>query len=139
MISEQTNTGLLENTFMDTFDISVKKFDAIMCAFCLPFLSGNDASKLIADCAEQLNENGVIYISTMEGDESKAGFETTSFTGDSTVFFNYHELHILEKALVENGFLINNIKRQDYIEPNGTNLIDLILIGIKTSGHISAS
>jgi len=111
------------------------KYDAIMCSFCLPFLSVFDACKLIADCAERLNENGIIYISTMEGNESKAGFESTSFTGDSKVFFNYHELQVLEKALLENGFIIDDIRRQNYIEPNGSILIDLILIGIKTSNH----
>ena len=111
------------------------KYDAIMCSFCLPFLSADDACKLIADCAERLNEDGIIYISTMEGNESKAGFESTSFTGDSKVFFNYHELQVLEKALLENGFIIDDIRRQNYIEPNGSILIDLILIGIKTSNH----
>jgi SAM-dependent methyltransferase len=136
-IARQQVTGV-DFGIMDVRLISTlkKKFDAIMCSFCLPFLSGNDACKLIADCAERLNENGVIYISTMEGDETRAGFETTSFTGDSKVFFDYHELHILEKVLLENDFIIKDIRRQDYIEPNGTTLIDLILIGIKTSGHI---
>jgi SAM-dependent methyltransferase len=139
-IARQQITGV-DFEIMDVRLISTikTKFDAIMCAFCLPFLSGEDACNLIADCAGQLNDNGVIYISTMEGDESKAGFETTSFTGNSKVFFNYHELHILEKALLENGFLINDIRRQDYIEPNGTTLIDLILIGIKTSNPMAIS
>lgn len=109
------------------------KYDAIMCSFCLPFLSVSDACKLIADCAERLNEDGIIYISTMEGNESKAGFESTSFTGDSKVFFNYHELPVLEKALLENGFIIDDIRRQNYVEPDGRILIDLILIGIKAS------
>ena len=69
----------------------------------------------------------------MEGNESKAGFESTSFTGDSKVFFNYHELTVLENALLENGFIIDDIRRQNYVEPDGRILIDLILIGIKAS------
>ena len=68
---------------MDIRDILslAMKFDAIMCSFGLPFLSKNDACKLIADCAKCLNKDGVLYISTMEGDESKAGYEATSFSG----------------------------------------------------------
>ena len=106
-------------------------FDAIMCSFCLPFLSKSDTYKLIADCADKLNENGVIYISTMEGDESKAGFETTSFSGDSEIYFNYHKQQDIEKALLGNGFQIENFKRQDYLESDGSALTDMIFIGIK--------
>ena len=66
------------------------KFDSIMCSFCLPFLSKFDTDKLISDCCDRLINNGILYISTMEGNESKAGFESTSFSGDSKVYFNYH-------------------------------------------------
>lgn len=118
---------------MDVRDISTfdTKFDAIMCSFCLPFLSGTDACTLIADCSEKLVKNGVIYISTMEGDASRAGFETTSFSGNSKVYFNYHMQKDLETALLGNGFIIDQIKRQDYYESNGSVTIDLIFIGIK--------
>ena len=66
---------------MDVRDISSipERFDAVMCSFCLPFLSKDDAAKLIADCSALLNPGGVIYLSTMEGDESRAGYEKTSF------------------------------------------------------------
>jgi SAM-dependent methyltransferase len=113
---------------ISTFDT---KFDAIMCSFCLPFLSKSDTSKLIADCGNRLKENGVIYISTMEGDESKAGFETTSFSGDSEIYFNYHKQEDIEKVLLESGFIIEDFKRQDYIESDGSILLDMIFTGIK--------
>jgi ubiquinone/menaquinone biosynthesis C-methylase UbiE len=107
------------------------KFDAIMCSFGLPFLSKNDSNKLIADCSILLNKDGVIYISTMEGNELKAGFESTSFSGDSKVYFNYHQQKDIENALIDNGFLINEIKRQDYKEPDGSILVDMIFIATK--------
>ena len=118
---------------MDVRDISMfdTTFDAIMCSFCLPFLSKSDTHKLLADCALKLKRNGVIYLSTMEGDESKAGFEPTSFSGDAKVYFNYHQQKDLEKALLDNGFRIEDFKRQDYNEPDGSVLTDLIFIGIK--------
>jgi ubiquinone/menaquinone biosynthesis C-methylase UbiE len=106
-------------------------FDAILCSFGLPFLSKSDAVKLIADCAKLLNKKGVIYLSTMEGDESMAGFETTSFSGDSKIYFNYHRQKDLETALTEQGFLICDIRRQDYMLPNGNSLIDMMFIGMK--------
>lgn len=103
-------------------------FDAIMCSFCLPFLSKADAAKLIADCAELLNSGGVIYLSTMEGDESKAGFETTSFSGNSTIYFNYHKLTSLQDAFEKSGFKVLRFERQDYLEPDGSITFDLIFI-----------
>ena len=118
---------------MDVRDIlSIpKKFDAVMCSFCLPFLSKMDAEKLIFDCAEKLNSGGVLYISTMEGDETRAGFESTSFSGDSKIYFNYHRQSDLETAFLKSGFELRQIKSQDYLEPDGSVTTDLIFIGIK--------
>jgi len=106
-------------------------FDAIMCSFCLPFLSKADATKLIADCSMLLNKGGVVYLSTMEGDETRAGFETTSFSGDEGIYFNYHRQHDLEDAFAKNGFEIRQVKLQDYIEPDGSVTTDMIFIAIK--------
>lgn len=107
------------------------QFDAIMCSFCLPFLSSTDANKLISDCSEKLVQNGILYLSTMEGDKSRAGFESTSFSGDSKVYFNYHMQQDLEYSLIKHGFTkVYNI-RQDYCESDGRITIDLIMIAKK--------
>lgn len=103
-----------------------QSFDAIMCSFCLPFLSKSDAAKLIDDCATLLNKGGVIYLSTMEGDENRAGFEKTSFSGNAEVYFNYHIQSDLEDAFVKSGFQLTGIKRQDYIEPDQSVTTDMI-------------
>lgn len=118
---------------MDVRDISAipEKFNAVMCSFCLPFLSKEDAVQLIADCAERLSPSGVLYISTMEGNEEKAGFETTSFSGDSKIYFNYHQQQDLENAFAKSGFEIRQAKLQDYIEPDGSATTDMIFIVIK--------
>jgi trans-aconitate methyltransferase len=118
---------------MDVRDISVipVKFDAIMCSFCLPFLSKADAAKLITDCSVHLISDGVLYVSTMEGNEDRAGFETTSFSGNSEIYFNYHLQQDLEQAFVRNSFEINDTKLQDYIEPDGSTTTDMIFIVVK--------
>lgn len=119
---------------MDVRNISdiPEKFDAIMCSFCLPFLSKNDADRLIADCAERLKPEGVLYISTMEGNEERAGFETTNFSGNSLIYFNYHCQQDLEYAFAQTEFEIRQIKLQDYIEPDETVTTDMIFIAIKS-------
>lgn len=118
---------------MDVRDISAipEKFDAVMCSFCLPFLSKEDAAQLIADCAERLSPSGVLYISTMEGTEERAGFEPTSFSGNSEIYFNYHLQYDLEDAFAKGGFEIRQAKFQDYIEPDGYVTMDMIFIAIK--------
>ncbi len=108
-----------------------QKFDMIMCSFCLPFLSFADTSKLFTDCEAMLNPNGAFYISTMEGTESDAKFEPTSFSGNAEVFFNYYEQPELEKLFLTNNLQIKYTKRQNYQEPDGTSLTDMIFIGVK--------
>lgn len=118
---------------MDVRDISTLdgNFDMVMCSFCFPFLSLSDATKLVADCAGKLNNGGLIYISTMEGTQDEAGFETTSFSGNSEVYFNYFEQHQLEEMLIASQFHIESIKRQEYTEADGTLSTDMIFIGSK--------
>jgi len=118
---------------MDVRNISSlpEVFDAIMCSFCLPFLSNTDAAKLIADCANKLGPGGVLYVSTMEGNEERAGFETTSFSGDAEIYFNYHRQADLEQAFMQSGFEVRQVKLQDYIEPDGSATTDMIFIAVK--------
>jgi 2-polyprenyl-3-methyl-5-hydroxy-6-metoxy-1,4-benzoquinol methylase len=118
---------------MDVRDISSipEKFDAVMCSFCLPFLSKTDAAELIANSSSLLNRGGVIYLSTMEGDETRAGFETTSFSGEAEIYFNYHRQTDLEEVFLQGGFKLIQVKSQDYTEPDGSLTTDLIFIGVK--------
>jgi hypothetical protein len=67
----------------------------------------------------------------MEGDENKAGFESTSFSGAAEVYFNYHRQADLEAAFLKSRFEMVQIKNQDYVEPDGSLTKDLIFIGVK--------
>lgn len=78
------------------------KFDGIICGFCLPYLSNEDSQKLVADCSNLLNENGLIYISFVEGDPNKSGFQIGS-SGDRCYFY-FHCLENLKTLLIENEF-----------------------------------
>ena len=78
------------------------KFDGLICGFCLPYLSEMDCLKLVADSHNLLNQDGLLYISFVEGDPTKSGFQTAS-SGDR-VYFYYHELENVKKALIESNF-----------------------------------
>ena len=78
------------------------KYDGIVCGFCLPYLSQTDSQKLITDCYHLLNENGLIYISFVEGDPNRSGFQASS-SGDRSYFY-FHQLDDLKAKLVESEF-----------------------------------
>jgi predicted TPR repeat methyltransferase len=105
-----------------------KKYDGIMCGFCLPYLSKAEAIILIKDAAGLLNPGGLIYISTMEDNNSNSGYRKGS-TGDE-IFMNYHEESYLCAALEENGFKVIKPDRKTYIH-NNVQTTDLILIAEK--------
>jgi predicted TPR repeat methyltransferase len=108
-----------------------KKFDAIMAGFALPYLTKEEAINLIRDAAELLNENGIFYLSTMEDDYGKSGFQTSS-SGDR-IFIHYHQANYLTQALEENGFKIVELTRIDFPKEDGSKTTDLILIAQKHS------
>src|ERR1035437_9218531 len=104
---------------MDCRDIRTinKKYDAIMCGFCLPYLSKDETIKLIGDASSLLKSNGVVYISTMEDDYSKSGLKKGS-RGDE-IFMHYHEADYLVHTLKENGLNIIDLQRKIYPGDDG--------------------
>jgi len=106
-------------------------YDAIVCAFVLPYLSKDEAAALIADAAKLLNPGGVLYLSTMEDDYARSEWQTSG-SGDR-LFMHYHEGSYLVAALEQNGLKLLKQKRQDFPSPDGKKVTDLILIAVKLS------
>ncbi len=113
---------------MDARDIGKhnKKYDALMCGFCLPYLSKEEAVQLIQDASNILDTDGLIYISTMEDEYSKSGFKKGS-KGDE-IFMYFHHADYLSDALTNNGFEILNLRRIKSELTNGDVVVDLVLI-----------
>jgi 2-polyprenyl-3-methyl-5-hydroxy-6-metoxy-1,4-benzoquinol methylase len=101
---------------MDSRQISElkMKFNGIVCGFCLPYLSMKDSAKLISDSAELLTDDGLIYISFVEGDPDKSGFQVGS-TGDRSYFY-FHNLDKLKAQLMVNEFEEPKIFKVEYIK-----------------------
>jgi 2-polyprenyl-3-methyl-5-hydroxy-6-metoxy-1,4-benzoquinol methylase len=79
------------------------RFDGIISGFCIPYISQQETNFLIEDCNKLLNTNGIIYLSFVEGEESKSGFIKNS-VGDR-VYFYYHELKNILNSLLKNNFV----------------------------------
>jgi len=115
---------------MDTREISRidKKFDAIMCGFCLPYLTMEETAKLISDSAALLNSGAPIYISTMEDAYTNSGFRKGS-TGDE-LFMHYYMENDLTKILLENNFRIVDVTRKKSTMTDNSVVTDLIILAV---------
>ena len=111
-------------------DKLTEKFDAIICGFCMPYLSKEDSIKLIKDCSFLLNKKGILYFSTIEDDYNKSDYETSS-CGQHKLYVYYHQEDYLNEALTKNNFAEVKIKRKNYSKSNGTASTHMIFIAQK--------
>lgn len=105
------------------------KFDAVICGFCLPYLSESDTEKLVQDCYNLLNENGLLYISFVEGNPEESGFISSS--SGERVFFHFHDLNELQKLLTSSGFEKQNVIKVEYPKSENEVEIHTIVISFK--------
>ncbi len=101
-------------------------YSGVMCGFCLPYLTREEAVQFIADAATILTPGGVLYLSTMEDNHTASGWQKSS-TGDD-MYINYHEAIYLIEALSRNNFTLLREQRITYSTAPGKLVIDLILI-----------
>lgn len=78
------------------------KFDGIVGGFCLPYLSKEESDKLIENSYYLLNDDGLIYLSFVEGDPQKSDFKVGS---GGRVFFYYHNLEGIKEKLSKTNFV----------------------------------
>lgn len=114
---------------LDAKDITdlKRKFDAIIASFIFPYLLKEEVCAFIKDAARMLNEDGVLYISTMLGKNTDSGYVGPS--NGVQMYMNYHEVEYLESALVEFGYDIILCKMQPYNYGIDNQGMDIILIG----------
>ena len=106
-------------------------FDGIICGFCIPYVSKDECAKLFSDCASMLSENGILYLSFVEGSEEQSGFKT-NHSGDG-VYFYFHELETIKEQLDSNQFSLKHLIHVDYPKPEGPADVHTIVIAQKQS------
>jgi ubiquinone/menaquinone biosynthesis C-methylase UbiE len=105
------------------------QYNAIMCGFCLPYLSESDCTKLISDCGKILTSDGILYLSFVEGESSQSGYQTGS-SGDRTYFY-YHDLEQISTQLKQQHFEQVKLFHKKFSKSNGTQETHTILIAKK--------
>lgn len=104
-----------------------KKFDAVLCGFCMPYLSKKESIGFINDVYTLLNDGGIFYFSVIESEYNKSESQTSS-DGEHTMFVYYHQADYLQQALDECHFETIHLLRIEYPKPN--NMADTHLIFI---------
>ena len=77
------------------------KYDGIIAGFCLPYLSQTEANELIFNAFNLLNDDGLLYLSFVEGDPDKSQFKASS---GGRVYFNFHDLEALRAQIIREKF-----------------------------------
>ena len=105
------------------------QFNGIMCGFALPYLSKEEARQMIHDSFELMETEGILYISTMQGNYADSKL-TKSSSGKHELFLHYHEKEYLQEALESAGYFV--LKMIDLVTtgPNGE-ANDLVIIAKK--------
>lgn len=110
----------------DIKDISNETFDAIIAAFCIPFLYDEEMLEFLENISQKCKKSGHIYLSAMLG--KGCGFRIPSFSNGDEMFFNYYNEEFLEKSFCESGLIIQEKILQDYPLADGSILKDAIFI-----------
>jgi ubiquinone/menaquinone biosynthesis C-methylase UbiE len=108
---------------------SDKQNDGIILGFALPYLNFDESQKLIENTKSNLNVNGKIYLSFMDGE--KEGYETPSFNQTVQLYIYYHKRSLILNILQRNGFKVLKEWTLDYQELDGSITKDIVIIAEK--------
>ena len=109
------------------------RFDAIISAFCFPYLNQNEVTEFIRSASEMLNVGGLLFISTMEGRYENSQFKRRS--EDEGVLNYLYSESFISTTLIEQGFVVLDLFRQNYPLDNAEADTDLFVFARKTSGN----
>lgn len=126
------NNPSARTMILSASDVSslAETFDAVVCGFCMPYLPEEGCRKLFKDCSRLLNDEGLFYFSTIEGDYKQSKWETSS-DGKHSAYVHYYSGQQLLSFLNENGFSSLRSFRKNYAKADGSPDAHLIFIAKK--------
>jgi SAM-dependent methyltransferase len=105
------------------------RFDGIICAFGLPYLSTEEAAGFIKAAGQALEPGGALYLSTMLGKPEDSGFQRAS-TGDQ-IYITYHTEQQILSSLQGCGFEVLNQRQIPSPAAASKKTTDLLVIAKK--------
>lgn len=107
-----------------------ERFDALVCAFGLPYLSWEETQSLLIDSATLLNSAGHLYLSTIHGGYANSQARKSS-DGKHELMMYYYSEEELKGLLLSAGFQVIETAKKCYEDSNGNSVVDLIAIAQK--------
>ncbi|MDA3615977.1 class I SAM-dependent DNA methyltransferase [Polluticaenibacter yanchengensis] len=101
-----------------------KKYDGIVAGFCIPYLSLEEVSYLIGNIHNLISENGIFYLSFVEGDYNHSGYATAS--NGMRTYFHYYKPDTMAALLAKHQFKTLNIETVAYGHSPGEKHIVII-------------
>lgn len=85
---------------MDARNINTinQTFDAVMCSFCIPYLSWKDAQGLIENMHQKLNSGGLLYLSTTKGSKEDEGYKGSD-NAKGQIYVYYHDTSTIKQCI----------------------------------------
>lgn len=105
------------------------KYNAIICGFCIPYISRSELTQLIINSHHLLSESGVLYLSFVDGNYSDSGYQAGS-SGDRTYFY-FHSLVSVTKVLEKQGFKLLHLHPVLYSKNDETKKVHTVIIAQK--------
>jgi SAM-dependent methyltransferase len=106
-------------------------FQGIISGFVLPYIAPEEVVSFIKDCHDLLSDNGIFYLSFVDGHPSQSGIKTGS-SGDRTLFF-YHRKDDILLSLQLSGFTVLKEFTVNYPLQNSETEEHTILIATKSN------
>ncbi len=105
---------------MDARNISELRhqYDAIVCGFCIPYLTEADTAVLINNISRLLVKGGVFYLSFVAGSSSQSGFQAGS--SGHRMYFYYHPMETIEEILKKNNLKLIKTTVKEYQRNSNT-------------------
>jgi SAM-dependent methyltransferase len=102
------------------------RFNGLICAFGLPYLSPEEAAAFIRAAHKVLAPGGVLYLSAMLGKPEESGFVRYD-TGDQ-IYVYYHDEDHITRSLEASGFSL--LKKSHLVSPSTVSKVttDLIVL-----------
>lgn len=107
-----------------------EQFEAVVAGFCLPYLSAEEGARLAQDSYARLTSGGVLYLSFIEGDYARSGYQWSS-DGRARSYVYYYPAEEVQGWLEAAGFGPAEVLRVAYPKADGAADTHCILLAQK--------
>ena len=104
-------------------DVLDRKFDIVICGFCMPYLDPSECSKLIEDIATALKPGGIGYISAIEGDKYNVA-DHVSPSGDFLPI-QHHTSDSMFQEFARVGLEVMDVEKKAIISADGSENLEV--------------